>query len=147
MKLKGKPFHQLWCRYAKEGKTKEDLRQALGLTDVHPLNTRRARLAAKGYKFPELPCNKPKDTPLDELIANDRVRALKAQVKAAQQEQLDAHYVKQHILQLSTACKTATPPDWLTKPATSTKGLPSIPTLFISDWRWGEVETPSRSAA
>jgi hypothetical protein len=23
MKLKEKPFHQLWCKYAKEGKTKE----------------------------------------------------------------------------------------------------------------------------
>jgi hypothetical protein len=84
MKLKKERFHQLWCQYAKEGKTKEDLRKAVGLTDTRPLETRRDRLAAKGYKFPELPCSKPKDTQLDELIANDRARTLKAQVKAAQ---------------------------------------------------------------
>ncbi len=113
---------------------KEALRQALGLTDVRPFNTRRAWLAAKGYKFPELPCSKPKDTQLDELIVNDRVRTLEAQVKAAQQEQLDTHYVKQHILQPSNACKTAIPPDWLIKPLNPTKGLPGIPTLFASDW-------------
>lgn len=60
MKLKKERFHQLWCKYAKEGKTREDLCQALGLTDIRPLETRRDRLVAKGYEFPELPRSKPK---------------------------------------------------------------------------------------
>jgi hypothetical protein len=62
MKLKEKPFHQLWCKYAKDGKTKDDLRQALGYTDIRPLETRRDRLAAKGYEFPELPRSKSEGT-------------------------------------------------------------------------------------
>jgi len=37
MKLTEEQFYQRWCRYAKECKTKDDLRQALGLTDTHPL--------------------------------------------------------------------------------------------------------------
>jgi hypothetical protein len=69
VKFTEEQFYQMWCRYAKEGKTKEALRQALGLTDVRPLNTRRARLAAKGYKFPELPYSKSKlTTKLDKLL-------------------------------------------------------------------------------
>jgi hypothetical protein len=54
MKLTEEQFYQMWCQYAKEGKTKDDLRQALGLTDIHPLETRRDRMTAKGYVLPLL---------------------------------------------------------------------------------------------
>jgi hypothetical protein len=52
VKLTEEQFYQMWYQYAKECKTKDDLRQALGLTDIHPLETCRDRMTAKGYVFP-----------------------------------------------------------------------------------------------
>jgi biotin operon repressor len=76
-KLTEEQFHTLWITYAKESKTREDLRQALGLTDVRPLDTRRDRLAAKGYEFPPL-TRSPKRKPQapDQSTLEDQFKVL-----------------------------------------------------------------------
>jgi hypothetical protein len=53
MKLTEEQFYQMWCRYAREYKTKDNLCQALGLTGIRPLENRRDRMTA-GYVFPLL---------------------------------------------------------------------------------------------
>lgn len=68
--------------------------------------------------------------------ADVELRALRAQLEAARQEQLDADYVRRKILGLSRAA--VTPPDWLLS-AGGQAGELGVPTLFASDWHWAEV--------
>lgn len=91
-------FHRVWNEFAEAGKTKEDLRAALGLTNVQLLDTRRDRLKAKGFAF--APLGKPAtEAPTTSSITpeaalRDQIRDLTAQLKACQRDQLDAHHVK-----------------------------------------------------
>lgn len=65
----------------------------------------------------------------------DEVRSLKAQIKGVTKEQLDTRYIRQKIFHLSE--ETIDPPDWLISNNTTHKS-PGVPTLFASDWHWGE---------
>lgn len=74
---------------------------------------------------------------VDQPDPNDlELRALRAQVAAARQDQLDAEYVKCKILGLSRS--VIEPPDWLLKQSAAGGEL-GVPTLFASDWHWAEV--------
>lgn len=77
---------------------------------------------------------------VDQPDPNDlELRALRAQVAAARQDQLDAEYVRRKILGLSRS--VIDPPDWLLKQP-SAGGELGVPTLFASDWHWAEVVDP-----
>lgn len=69
-------------------------------------------------------------------ILKDKIRGLEAQLKAMSKEQLDAHYVRSKIFKLADA--KSEPPAWLCDPKESFSS-PGVPTLFASDWHWGEV--------
>ena len=71
----------------------------------------------------------------------ERVRELESALKFAQREQLDAEYVKSKILGLSEAAKNSEPPEWLLRPGSAFSGA-GVPTLFASDFHWGEVVDP-----
>jgi hypothetical protein len=87
-------FHRLWNEFAEAGKTKEDLRVRLGLNSTRPLDTRRARLEAKGLTFAKLATGTLSTSSVTpEAALRDQVRDLTAQLKAAQRDQLDAHHV------------------------------------------------------
>lgn len=68
------------------------------------------------------------------------LRALRAQLAAANRDQLDAEYVKRQILKLTTAA--VEPPDWLCQRRESGGSDLGVPTLFASDWHWAEVVDP-----
>lgn len=71
----------------------------------------------------------------------DKVRSLEAEIKFNAKEQLDAEYVKSKIIGLSEAKKE--PPKWLARPTPAFSGT-GVPTLFASDWHWGEVVDPNQ---
>jgi hypothetical protein len=68
-------------------------------------------------------------------ILNDQIKQLKLQIDTTKKETLSEEYIKRKILKLSDA--KVDPPKWLTR---KTKGkITGVPTLFASDWHWGEV--------
>jgi hypothetical protein len=74
-------FHTLWNHFAQEGKIKADLRDRLGLTSERPLDTRRARLEAKGLEFAPFGQRNTSDSPatsslITEAILREMIGAL-----------------------------------------------------------------------
>lgn len=65
-----------------------------------------------------------------------QVKALTAQLRAAEDEKLTNAYVRQKIFGLSA--EAPSPPRWLISPKIG-KGAPGVPCLMWSDWHWGEV--------
>lgn len=69
------------------------------------------------------------------------VVSLRKQVKTQRAATLDEDYVKHQILKLSTS--TFDVPDWVVS-TQSSHSSPGVPTLFASDWHWGEVVDASQ---
>lgn len=147
-------FQELYNEYAKEGKKKDELRQRLGLTDRRPIDTRRARLQKKGFVFESfgvdriigneahtLVVDDPRGPSLDVLKLRDRIRTLEIQLKTCQKDTVTESYILEHIIGLTS--QSAQPPTWLIDRPKS-KHLTGVPTLFASDWHWGEVVDPSQ---
>lgn len=65
-----------------------------------------------------------------------KIRALEAQIKTSKQQTIDDEYVREKIIGLSKA--EVDPPSWLIKPSKKAH-TSGVPTLFASDWHWGEV--------
>ena len=72
---------------------------------------------------------------------SDRVKELELEIRQSRASVLDAEYVKRKIIGLRDL--DPSPPSWLLKPATAFDG-PGVPTLFGSDWHWGEVVDPDQ---
>lgn len=64
------------------------------------------------------------------------LRAVKAELAAIKRDNVDAAYVRSRILGLADL--QPDPPAWLTSQR-APKHSPGVPTLFASDWHWGEV--------
>ncbi len=79
---------------------------------------------------------RPADAPLDLALAKDEVRALRAQLQARSKEELSEKMVRREIFKLAEA--SPEPPAWLLAHKKG-KSAPGVPTLFSSDWHWGEV--------
>lgn len=106
--------------------------QAIGI----PMETLRHRIhAAKrfGYK----PTNGDESF---EVSLKDRIQQLESLLRVQKSEQLDAEFVKSKIIKLKEHPYTI--PNWLTKTKSSKNA--GIPTLFASDWHWGEVVDPKQ---
>jgi hypothetical protein len=88
---------------------------------------------------PEDVANAPAD---DSGILKERIRTLEAAIKAHKRETLDEELVKREIIGLRDLLAEAAPPSWLLKP--SRGGTTGTPTLFASDWHWGEVVAPAQ---
>lgn len=79
--------------------------------------------------------------PLAVDTLKDRIRTLEAELKFQAREALDAEYVKNKIIGLSES--KVEPPDWLVRPTKVFSGA-GVPTIFASDWHWGEVVDPKQ---
>ena len=66
----------------------------------------------------------------------EQVRALQSQLRTMKAETLTDQYVKSKIIKLSEA--PVEPPSWLLE-APKTSHVTGVPTIFASDWHWGEV--------
>ena len=74
---------------------------------------------------------------VDESVElKDKIRNLEAQIAAHRRETLDDKYVREKIIGLSEQSPVV--PEWMLKGKQS-QGAPGVPTLFASDWHWGEV--------
>lgn len=79
--------------------------------------------------------------PSSESLLKDRIRQLEQQAAAQHRETLDEHYVKSKIVELTEL--NPQPPHWLVK-GHDYGNWSAVPTLFASDWHWGEVIDPSQ---
>lgn len=71
----------------------------------------------------------------------DRIKTLEAELKFRLRETLDAEYIKEKIIGLTEA--EVRPPAWLDRGTKVFTGA-GVPTLFASDWHWGEVVDPKQ---
>jgi hypothetical protein len=72
--------------------------------------------------------------------AKAKIRALETSAKAQENETLSARYIKKEIIKLKDT--PINPPNWLLR--AHKKEITGIPTLFASDWHWGEVVDPNQ---
>lgn len=69
-----------------------------------------------------------------------RISELEAQIASAKREELTDEMVRDQVFKLGNV-ELATP-DWVISDKISTS-KPGVPTLFFSDWHWGEVVDPA----
>ena len=85
---------------------------------------------------------KPEPTLMDKLVeANDKIRQLEASIAAQAKEELSAEYIRKEIIKLRDTKPKI--PSWTIKKQ-SKKSQAGIPTLFASDWHWGEIVDPNQ---
>lgn len=78
--------------------------------------------------------SEPKESP----HIQQRVKVLEAELRLAKGGALDAAAVKHEIIGLAKHASQLVVPDWVVSPPKSSHS-PGVPTLFASDWHWGEV--------
>lgn len=78
---------------------------------------------------------------LDNRLMAARIRQLEAEVRNLEKQALSAELVKREIFKLAKS--DAPSPEWLRKGSSRTSA-PGVPTLFASDWHWGEVVDPKQ---
>lgn len=72
-----------------------------------------------------------------------RLRLMSTELKAAQRESADSAAIKQVIGALGEKVSELNPPRWIGSPLAKASS-PGVPTLFLSDFHWGEVVHPSQ---
>lgn len=70
----------------------------------------------------------------------EEIKHLKALITANTKENLTTNSVRRSLFKLSQ--HLASPPRWQTNPRDLPDHSPGIPTVFLSDWHWGEVVRP-----
>ena len=84
------------------------------------------------------------DIPAQERVSvdalQDRIRTLEAALRASAKEDITRRAVREKIFEL--AASEPKPPKWLAAPKSS-RGVMGVPTLFFSDWHWGERVNPT----
>lgn len=77
---------------------------------------------------------------LETAKLREEVKALRSAMNQRQKEDITRHMVRAEILKL--VGETPPQPSWL-RPKKKASGNLGVPTLFLSDWHWGEVVNPS----
>ena len=76
----------------------------------------------------------------EQKMANDlQIKDLKRQLEEATLQNVTSSYIRKHVFELGKY--NAKPPKWLIK-SSPAKGAPGVPTLFLSDFHYGEVVKP-----
>ena len=73
----------------------------------------------------------------ESALLADKIHKLETELKSMQRETLDEHYVKTKIIKLAEGSPDI--PAWLNRVPTKKDANIGVPTLFASDWHWGEV--------
>ena len=73
------------------------------------------------------------------VVYDSQIRDIKKQLEESIQQNVTSDYVRKHIFKLGK--HKAKPPKWITKSSPAT-GTPGVPTLFLSDFHYGEVVKP-----
>ena len=72
--------------------------------------------------------------------AQARIRSLESSLHSIEQDKLTTEYIKNKIIKLQKSVVDV--PNWICK--SSTGKTSGIPTIFASDWHWGEVVDPKQ---
>ena len=97
---------------------------------------------SKGFKPSIKSIVKDTDDTLSKLAeARDRIRQLESSIAAQAKDDLSAEYIKKAIIKLNDS-KVKVPSWTVKKPKKHTSA--GIPTLFASDWHWGEIVDPNQ---
>jgi hypothetical protein len=114
--------------------------------------------AAKKYKVPGgtlqhrveaakrmglTPNNDPIEDPTSADYLKQRVKALEGELANAQKKSLSETEIRRTIISLADDVAKTTTPDWVLD-VSSPGSSPGVPTLFLSDFHWGEVVHPSQ---
>ena len=73
--------------------------------------------------------------------AQDRIKQLESMTFSHAEEKLTSDYIKRKIIKIKDSPVTV--PKWLIK-TDKKKKFAGVPTLFASDWHWGEVVDPNQ---
>lgn len=83
-----------------------------------------------------------KGNPLDDhTLLKEQLRKVEAQLATANRETLSDEFVKREIIKLAEQKPDV--PTWLVRKPKAGKNI-GVPTLFASDWHWGEVVDPKQ---
>jgi hypothetical protein len=106
----------------------------MGVTEA----SARGALKVRNVSAPDLIGIPDETGPSPEAAMRDRLRDLETEVRSLQAKVLTDERIRREILSLSAGIADAAPPSWTVTPSTA-KHSPGVPTLFASDWHWGEV--------
>jgi hypothetical protein len=108
---------------------------------VRSVNTRRRAIEARRNIL--LPVNDARSpaAAASAPISEHEALALRAQLAALKRDTLSEEFVKAKIFKLAAA--QPAPPNWLMK-APKAGRVTGVPTIFASDWHWGEVVDPGQ---
>jgi len=120
--------------------SKEAAAKLLGLnSSTYQSRYRAAKLAGVTSS---IPVEEKKDDVLSQLQdARDKIQTLEAAIATEAREKVDADFIKRTILKLKDA--PVNPPKWLIRKEKK-KSFAGVPTLFASDWHWGEIVDPNQ---
>lgn len=90
------------------------------------------------------PSKKPTKIENQVPLLENQIKLLRAELKERERSEYAAADIKQKILKVGNALPKI--PNWTTKPMVKSKNSPGVPTLFCSDWHWGEVVDPNQIA-
>lgn len=76
-------------------------------------------------------------------VLRDRVKTLEVQLEEAQRSALTDERVAREILRLQASAAGVREPEWMLR-SRKNPSAPGVPTLFASDWHWGETVDPNQ---
>lgn len=77
----------------------------------------------------------------DAAMLREQLRQAETKLASASRQNLSDEFVKREIIKLAE--QSPNPPEWLVRKPKSGKNI-GVPTLFASDWHWGEVVDPKQ---
>lgn len=77
------------------------------------------------------------------LLLKDKIKKLETDIRIKNKETVNEHYIREHIFQINSESRASTPPDWVVNPNPNDSDE-TVPTIFLSDWHWGEVVNPAQ---
>lgn len=131
-------------RVYREKKVKRQAAAALGIPAT-TLNNRLEIAKARGFFDEEEDINTQVEGKLESIGENDRLKAkirkLEEKLRSVTQINLTDEEVSEKILGLKNTPVNV--PGWVVKPNPKNKHI-GVPTLFLSDWHWGERVDPAQ---
>ena len=85
----------------------------------------------------------PQPVNIDTVRLQDEVRTLRAALRSMQSDEITRDTVRERLTGIAQV--KADPPKWLINPIKKSQAM-GVPTLFLSDWHWGERVDPASVA-
>lgn len=127
--------------YVAHGHNKARAARALGV--ANETVTKRLRKAEELGLAPSVGGDPSGDVKV-EFSLREKIRSLEHTIGQLQKNSLKEDAIREAIIGLNEATEDTEPPEWLVEIDPRHKSGPGVPTLFASDWHWGEIVDPSQ---